>query len=328
MFFLAEQITGFDCGGTEILKLIKFIYQLKDVVLYMVPIGLIVMLTIDFFKNVAAGKEEDMKKNLNIAIKRLIFCLGLFLVPSFVNTALMLLDKQGLEFAQCVTIATESTVKELEQYKITYDDNLEDVEEPYFGKDSSQTPSSNSSGNSNGTSSGSQNTQVKFNIFIGDSRTVGMKNALGDTVKNTGWICEVGKGYSWFVSDAIPSLNSVINKNRKYNIIINLGVNDLDNIDKYIGYYNKMSSDSKYRNTKIIIVSVNPIDETKFSGNNVTNQKIKDFNKQLKNGLRAKIKYCNTYSKIQNDLKTADDGLHYSNETSKKIYNLIVDNCL
>ena len=77
MIFL---LTGFDCGGEVVLMIIKYVFLLLKLVFFIVPIGLIVMLSVDFVKNVTASDDGAMKKNLNVIIKRIIMCMALFLV--------------------------------------------------------------------------------------------------------------------------------------------------------------------------------------------------------------------------------------------------------
>lgn len=84
-----------DCGGADILRILKFVFILIDLVLFIVPIGLIVMIMIDFSKNVIAGKEDEMKKNVNMVIKRLIYCVVLFLVPTIVEFAVKMVSGTG-----------------------------------------------------------------------------------------------------------------------------------------------------------------------------------------------------------------------------------------
>lgn len=111
-------VTGFDCGGADILRIIKFIFILLDIVMFIVPMALIVMVSIDLAKNVIAGKEDEMKKNLNIAIKRIIYCAVLFLVPVIVDFAISLVSDLGFTYADCVTIAQED---DLSKWEIEYD---------------------------------------------------------------------------------------------------------------------------------------------------------------------------------------------------------------
>lgn len=90
-----------------------------------------------------------------------------------------------------------------------------------------------------------------------------------------------------------------------------------------------MQGNSKYKNSKIIIVSVNPIDDNlaKQHGYEPTNSQVKSFNKKLKKNLKNGIIYCDTYSQIEKNLKTSD-GIHYEDSTYKKIYETILKKCL
>ena len=49
---------GFECGGTDVLKIIRFAWIFVDMIFTFIPIGLVVMVILDFFKNVMAGKED------------------------------------------------------------------------------------------------------------------------------------------------------------------------------------------------------------------------------------------------------------------------------
>ena len=112
-------LTGYDCGGAEILKIIKFIWSLLDIIFIIVPIGLILMISIDFAKNVIAGKEEEMKKNANLAIKRILFCVAI------VEFTITLLGDLGVDYASCINIALKEDISqyEFEYPEIDYGDN-------------------------------------------------------------------------------------------------------------------------------------------------------------------------------------------------------------
>lgn len=156
-------------------------------------------------------------------------------------------------------------------------------------------------------------------IFIGDSRTVGMKSAVASN-KNDIWSAKVGEGYTWMKNTGVPAVEDKIGKNSK--VVILMGVNDL-NSNAYITYLNSKSKKWVKKGATVYFVSVNPVDEEKARSNGytITNKSIETFNKAMKNGLSSDIKYINTYSKI-NSFGTTD-GLHYTNETYKKIYNCI-----
>lgn len=106
---VAETLTTAQCGGVEVLKVIKFVWELLDIVFIFIPIGLILFISLDFAKNVMAGKEDDMRKNVSLVIKRIIFCIALFLVPTIVQIAMYLLADSGVDvianFNECIKMA-------------------------------------------------------------------------------------------------------------------------------------------------------------------------------------------------------------------------------
>ena len=99
------------CTNPDILRVILFIKEILKIVLFIVPIGLIIMLGLDLFKNISAGREEDMKKNVNIAIKRLIYAVILFLVPTVVNFTMNLLGDLGVPYMDCYNNAESTTIE-------------------------------------------------------------------------------------------------------------------------------------------------------------------------------------------------------------------------
>ena len=123
IFFAADCVK--DCGGSDVLRILKFVFILIDLVFFIVPIGLILMLMIDFGKNVIASKEDEMKKNVNMVIKRIIYCVVLFLVPTIVNFAISLVGVDGENAVSkaiaCIGYAREYTDEELAKCEIDYD---------------------------------------------------------------------------------------------------------------------------------------------------------------------------------------------------------------
>ena len=72
-------------GLDDVFRVARFIINLFR---FIVPIVLIILGSIDLLKAVIAGKEEDIKKNQGILIKRAIAALILFLVPTIVMTVM------------------------------------------------------------------------------------------------------------------------------------------------------------------------------------------------------------------------------------------------
>lgn len=89
----------------EILRVIYFVLLIIKIILIIVPIGVILMTGLDLFKNVATSKEDDMKKNLNIAIKRIVYCVCVFFVPTIVNLVFSILGDIGVDYATYVSCA-------------------------------------------------------------------------------------------------------------------------------------------------------------------------------------------------------------------------------
>jgi len=75
----------FDCTTDEKLKtIVQVIKATIQVVQILVPMGLIIMGTIDFLKAVVAQNEENIKKNQMVFIKRVIAAVIVFTVVAIV----------------------------------------------------------------------------------------------------------------------------------------------------------------------------------------------------------------------------------------------------
>ena len=109
------EITGFDCGGSVVLSIIKFIMSVLDFVFVLVPIGLALLLVVDFFKNVMASSEGEMDKNKKMAIMRVIFCIALFLVEPVTHTIINIASRDGDSYVSCINIALN---EDISKYKI------------------------------------------------------------------------------------------------------------------------------------------------------------------------------------------------------------------
>lgn len=182
------------------------------------------------------------------------------------------------------------------------------------------------SSNSDSSSDSSNTTSGSAIIFVGDSRFVGMQTAVGDK-SDEYWIAETSMGYNWLKSTAYNKIIDIVKKDtsKKYDIVINLGVNDLGNVSSYKTLYKSMSNDKNLTNSNIYIVSVNPIKDAnaKKTGYSVKNSQVVEFNNNMKDidGYKN-IKYCDTYTSIKDSFSSVD-GVHYLNNTYKTIYNLI-----
>lgn len=146
-------------------------------------------------------------------------------------------------------------------------------------------------------------------IWFGDSRTVGMGKAVGIDcfAKNGAWFS--------FFEDHYDELVEMSGKT----IIFNLGVNDLGDIDKYIQKINNMPDDF-FKNNRFVVMAVNPC-KGEYSW---MNAKIEDFNFRMQTELRYDIFFADTYYYLMEKGFESPDGLHYSAETYKDIYEYVV----
>lgn len=167
-------------------------------------------------------------------------------------------------------------------------------------------------------------------VFLGDSRTVGMKKTVYKSIDkdNEFFIAESGQGYSWLKSTGIPNLKTTISSHGNisdWTIVTNLGVNDLEDADKYVDTYKKLMDDmtSQGRSVTMYVVSVNPIDESKCKS--VTNAEIDSTNKIFETSFAdySNIRYIDSNTYVKSILATTD-GLHYTDGTYKSIYTYIL----
>lgn len=155
----------------------------------------------------------------------------------------------------------------------------------------------------------------KLTIFIGDSRMVGMDNAVDD---DSIYIAKVGEGYNWYKEYAEEILEKTIesNSDKSLSVIFNLGVNDLEDAQKYVAAVNELSA--KYSNVRFSYMSVNPVGVT-----TITNEQIKIFNNTLQTMLDNKVNYIDTYTYLMAKGYNTVDGLHYTDETYRVIHDYV-----
>lgn len=183
-------------------------------------------------------------------------------------------------------------------------------------------------------------------IFIGDSRTNGMHDALKEngsakTLKNVQFIAKNGRGLSWFQNEGknelIKSIPSSASKPTA--VVINLGINDLKHNDdreiywkdvayKYVRYFNALAENLKSKNCDLYYMSLNPVN----CAHSVMRHEyeIRNFNSTIKEKL-PRYKYIDSYSYL---IKTGyttgqpnkrDDGVHFTERTYKRIYNYCIN---
>ena len=178
-------------------------------------------------------------------------------------------------------------------------------------------------------------------IIIGDSRMSLIMDSK-DKLKipnNYIFIAANGTKINWLKKTAINKAYNILKNSDdryKYNVVFNLGVNDLnDNINIYERaheyYFNYKNLILYFKNVDFYFLSVNPIDDkiNDYWENIRTNEKIEEFNNYIKKFIKKdKLKnthYCDSYNELK--FKTYD-GLHYTRETNIDIVNYIDIYCI
>lgn len=157
-----------------------------------------------------------------------------------------------------------------------------------------------------------------YPLFVGDSRTVGMAEAVG---KDIDYHAQNGSAYGY-----LESLDERIRTSGSDCIVIGFGVNDLSDIKDYTDYANRLGTET---DNPVFFLTVNPVQEDKAAKNGyyVKNDRIDEFNDKLKeNAVNYTVIDTNDYLKSLESSSGFNtvDGLHYDNETYIKIYNYIM----
>lgn len=149
-------------------------------------------------------------------------------------------------------------------------------------------------------------------IFVGDSRFVQMKNCVGENPCT--WIAESSKGYKWLNETALARIDNCVGKGSK--ILINLGVNDPGNIQKYLSLVNAKAEEWTSKGATVYYASVNPVWENPY----VTEEQVQYFNSQLQSGLSGNIHWIDSHTYLNTIGYKLVDGLHYNSETYQNLY--------
>ena len=157
-------------------------------------------------------------------------------------------------------------------------------------------------------------------LFVGDSRIVGMSQAVSDS--KTSFIGKVSMGYSWMVSTALPEVYEKLKEDPTLYVVFCFGINDLGNISNYLSKYKSVMNSYKYAN--FFFMAVNPIapQTARANGYSVTNAEIEAFNAKLKAAMD--FRYIDTYTWLTKKGFDTADGIHYTSSTYQRIYSYTI----
>lgn len=162
-------------------------------------------------------------------------------------------------------------------------------------------------------------TVTKKILFVGDSRTTGMHNAVGDD--GNVWSAKIGAGRDWMINTGIPNIENYVNANTA--IVILIGINDvLGSAKPLYTYINSKSPAWKSKGADIYFVSLNPVSVGVGNVYGITNADVEKYNNDMKSNLSSDVIYIDTYSALKDQIVILD-GLHYDAESYRKIYQVI-----
>lgn len=154
-------------------------------------------------------------------------------------------------------------------------------------------------------------------IFVGDSRTVGMQQSVGDA--GCIWIGQVSAGLSWFQDSAVAEVDAAVTQGSV--IIINMGVNDLGNVWGYIDLLKAKIPQWMEKGAEVYYMSVNPVENHPY----ISNEDIANFNNILYNNLPSEAGWIETDSYLLESGYSTQDGVHFDAATYQKIFNYTME---
>ena len=160
-------------------------------------------------------------------------------------------------------------------------------------------------------------------IFVGDSRTGQMANAVGGTAAwpGTAFAACFGGGVDWLsTAQAKKQVDQYVTPGAV--IILNYGVNDLSRHNDYITTINRYAQDWISKGATVYFASVGPVGENEYGKRNWA---VEYFNNQLNNRLDARIGRLNLYAFLTGSgYVTLADGLHYDGATYAAMFQFLM----
>ncbi len=154
-------------------------------------------------------------------------------------------------------------------------------------------------------------------VFIGDSRMVTLKEAVERSlgVCPVAVVAENRSRYEWFHDTGIPRADKVIGKGSR--VVINMGVNDLHDVDKYLADVNAWGAVWTARGASVYYASVNPVYANPYE---ITEEKVGRFNESLSSRLIPQIVWLDSNTWLKQCGVHSTDGLHYGDDTNLLLY--------
>ena len=254
------------CDNPDVLQVMRIVNIVITIIKIAVPILLIIFIMIELIS--AITDEEKLKKVTSGAVKKFIAAVLIFLIPTLVQAIVVVTlgnENAADGYKNCLKDLTLEQINQIYEQNavdaitkaestLEYNDYSNAVILVHKVKDSekksdylrrldtlkSKINKDSSGGSTSGTdSSNGQVTANKYTLYMGDSRTNGMQKVGLDS--NEQAICKDKANYSNFLDHMIDA-KKVLNDGKKYNVVLNYGVNDLGNVDEYCSKYKEFIS--------------------------------------------------------------------------------------
>lgn len=122
LFLTKDESTA--CIDGSLLNIMRLVRLVIKVLQIAVPVGLILMGTIDMAKSVIAGDEKKIKEAQKPFVKRIVAAIIVFLIPYIVNIAINLVVSDASDWRNCWNTAGKDDYN-----KINYNNDLKDANE-------------------------------------------------------------------------------------------------------------------------------------------------------------------------------------------------------
>lgn len=159
-------------------------------------------------------------------------------------------------------------------------------------------------------------------IFVGDSRTGQMGNAVGGSQAwpGTAFVACFGGGVEWLSGQkAKQDIDSFVTPGSV--VILNYGVNDLARHNDYIPLLNRYAADWREKGAVVYFASVGPVGENEYGKRNWA---VEYFNGQLNGRLDRSIGRIDLYGYLTaSGYATLPDGLHYTPDTYARMFQFL-----
>lgn len=207
-----------------------------------------------------------------------------------------------------------------------------------------------------------ENKQPKLNvisnnfIFIGDDRLLSLKHSSENfDVDSITFINNKKATCDWMRNSGLSELNDILYAtDLSYNIIFNPSINDLENIERYIDFFNNLAT--QHPNHNIFVLDVFPLDEVKLENikeekdkinllsfdkeilehnifndknlnecdyNEVNNDSIYKFNIKLKKSLNSNVHIIYAGQQLVCSEFETTDGYYLTDNTATELLNFI-----